>query len=70
MSWYDDRDVYVDRRPGLIKLPHEEAYKDPDLLASLSGPVVTYNLKDPEEDVSTCTMTMTPDSGCLEGSGR
>lgn len=49
MSWYDDRPVYYDKPPGLVKLPHDPLLKDPDKLAKLSGPVVTYKMTDREE---------------------
>ena len=44
MSWYDDKPVYYDKRPGLVKLPHDSLVKDPDKLAKLSGDVVTYKI--------------------------
>lgn len=44
MSWYDDKPVYYDKRPGPIKLPHDPLLKDPDKLAKLSGEVVAYKI--------------------------
>lgn len=49
MSWYDDRPVYYDKPPGPVKLPHDPLLKDPDKLAKLSGPVVTYKMTEREE---------------------
>lgn len=48
-SWMDDQDVYYNRSPGLVRLPHDPQLKDPDKLAALSGPVVTYKMTDREE---------------------
>ena len=46
MSWYDDKPVYYDKRPGLVKLPHDSLVKDPDKLAKLSGEVVAYKIEE------------------------
>lgn len=66
MAWQENQPNYFDNSVA-VRLPHDSIVKDPDRLAALSGPVVTYNLKDREEGVSTCTTTMTTDSGCFGG---
>lgn len=49
MTWDDDQPIYYDKLPGPVKLPHDPLLKDPDELAKLSGPVVTYKMTDREE---------------------
>ena len=46
MSWYDDKPVYYDKKPGLVKLPHDPLLEDPDKLAKLSGGVVVYKIEE------------------------
>src|SRR5690606_29910953 len=46
MSWYDDKPVYYDKKPGLVKLPHDPLLEDPDKLAKLSGEVVVYKIEE------------------------
>jgi len=46
MSWYDDKPVYYDKKPGLVKLPHDPLLEDPNKLAKLSGEVVVYKIEE------------------------
>lgn len=46
MSWYDDKPVYYDKKPGFVKLPHDPFLENPDKLSKLSGEVVVYKIEE------------------------
>lgn len=48
MAWQENQPNYFDNTVS-VRLPHDNVIKDRDELARMSGPVVTYNLRDREE---------------------